>query len=231
MFILVSYQLVLHQYRDKMTYFQISFVVLYFLTVEAVEKPIYQYRYETKDMMKTDASSIPVRGYHLIQGGYYPENQFGGYSGDFDVGRFRGLDKDFVDSGHYISRPGDIGEFGGRYHAPIGGFGPYIGQGIYPAHHYNQGGEYVDKQIYNEEGKKLNDDSFLKAGGKKGEEISHGKEGYAQGKVALKDSKGDSGYYSEEEAGKKNVEDGKSYHGDQHHSQEGNYIIKKSLFY
>lgn len=34
--------------------------------------PVYKYRYETEDVMKSAASNIPVHGYQVVEGGYYP---------------------------------------------------------------------------------------------------------------------------------------------------------------
>ncbi|XP_072384895.1 uncharacterized protein [Diabrotica undecimpunctata] len=43
-------------------------------------QPMYKYRYETEDVMKTAASTMPVRGYHVVEGGYYPsEPEVGGF--------------------------------------------------------------------------------------------------------------------------------------------------------
>lgn len=33
---------------------------------------MYKYRYETEDMMKTSETQVPVHGYHVVEGGYYP---------------------------------------------------------------------------------------------------------------------------------------------------------------
>lgn len=42
-----------------------------------VRKPIYKYRYETEDVMKSSASGDPVRGYQVVEGGFYaPENGY-----------------------------------------------------------------------------------------------------------------------------------------------------------
>lgn len=55
--------------------------VLFFVAGNCDKKPMIQYRYESKDVMETDASSYPVQRYHLVQGGYYPGSGFGGFGG------------------------------------------------------------------------------------------------------------------------------------------------------
>lgn len=50
-------------------------------------KPIYNYRYETEDLMQA-ASSLPLQGYHVIEKSYYPGQQFGG--GSFGPHQFLG---------------------------------------------------------------------------------------------------------------------------------------------
>lgn len=39
---------------------------------EFFKPPVYKYRYETEDVLKTAASNVPVHGYHVVEGGYYP---------------------------------------------------------------------------------------------------------------------------------------------------------------
>lgn len=181
------------------------------------QKPVYQYRYETEDVMKTDETSIPVRGYHVVQGGYYPEH-YGGYSGGGfgGIGGYSG--PGFIGGGRYIDGP----EFSGRYYPSIGSAG-YIGSGISSPYygHHGVGGEYVDQNSYSGGNKDVNGGGFEKASGQKGSEFSKGQEGYSEGKVDLKNSKGDSGYYNEAGGEKKSAEDGKAYAGGQHYNQQG----------
>lgn len=37
-----------------------------------LNSPVYKYRYETQDVMNTAASNIPVHGYHVVEGNYFP---------------------------------------------------------------------------------------------------------------------------------------------------------------
>lgn len=71
--------------------------------------PLYKYRYETEDVMNTAASTIPLRGYHVVEGGYYPEVGLGG-----GIGAGGGV---------------GIGGIGGGYGGAIGGYGGGIGYG------------------------------------------------------------------------------------------------------
>lgn len=199
--------------------------------LEKINKPSYKYRYHTEDVMKTAESHIPSHGYQVAESSYYPSfGSFGGSSigsggfvgsglggagfgargGYTSTGSLRGL-------GGYSGGFGG-GNFGGRFYPTglSGGIGHII-----PHHH---GGEYIDKNIYSADKKNLNDEHFEKAGGKKEEIVDHGQQGYSKGQVAVKDEKGDSGYYSDEQGGKKVYEDGKKYHGGQHYDQEGNTI-------
>lgn len=96
--------------------------------------------------------------------------------------------------------------------AGIGGGGGYIG-GI--------GGEYIDKSAYSGGKKNLNDIAYEHANGKKGEEFEAGQGHAHHGKAAIKNVKGDSGFYAGEAGGKKLAEDEKAYHGGKHYNQEG----------
>lgn len=204
---------------------------------DPTRNPIYKYRYQKEDLMQTAASSIPVRGYHVVEGGYYPSDiggigggNIGGGGGGFGYG---GYEPNF---GGGLHRGGfGLGlrgaGIGGGYHQSLGGigglgYGGYHGGGVgqYISPIYNQGyggGEVIDKNAYSGEKKNLNDESYEKASGKKGEEINHGKEGYSQGVNAVKNNKGESGYYNDQQSGKKLAEDGKSYHSGQQFDQQG----------
>ncbi|KAL3278971.1 hypothetical protein HHI36_016489 [Cryptolaemus montrouzieri] len=215
-------------------------------------KPMYKYRYETEDVMKTAASTVPVRGYHVVEGGYYPyEGEINEGLGRFgsgysklgygpEIGKFGGIGAGY---GAGISKFGGLGNGYGGY--GVGGYGGYgAGYGSYGAHgiggplgygpevglgpryfaapyHGGYGGEIVDKNVYSGGKKNVVDENYEKLSGNKGEEISGGQEGYNHGKAAVKNIKGDSGYYNEEEGGKKLFEDGKNYHGAKHYAQEG----------
>ncbi|KAJ8939982.1 hypothetical protein NQ314_010921 [Rhamnusium bicolor] len=197
-------------------------------------KPVYKYRYETEDVMKTAETSIPVRGYHVVEGGYYPSDIGGisggsgeflgeegvvGYGGGFGgagISRGIGLGGAYTGGGY-----GGIGYGGGIGHIGGGGFGGGIGIGG----HHGYGGEEIEKSEFSEGKKNLEDGHFEKNFGKKGEDFNHGEEGFSKGEVVAKDIKGDSGHYSNHEGGKKIFEDGKEYHGGQHFNKEGNFFI------
>lgn len=66
----------------------LSFFFSIVLSEDFFQSPVYKYRYETEDVMKTAASNVPVRGYHVVEGGYYPsEVGAGGFGG---LGNFGG---------------------------------------------------------------------------------------------------------------------------------------------
>lgn len=240
---------------------------------ELYRKPVYKYRYETEDVMKTAASSIPVHGYHFVEGGYYPTKiasagfeggaggiggyggSVGGFGGGYSGGKYTSIGGIGGIGGYEgsiggvgagigpiggigLSKVGPVGFGGGAGFSKLGGaglgsgiglgagVGPIIGGGkfIGGGIHHPYGGEEIDKKIYSGEKKNVNDEVYEKESGKKGEEINHGKAGYSEGQVAIKEGKGDSGYYSDIEGGKKVIGDGKQYHGEQKFSQEGLYI-------
>lgn len=143
----------------------------------------------------------------------------GGFGGGIGAGRYIGAGiggaggyyPGLVGAGAGIGiGGGGIGLGGG---AGIGAGGGYIG-GI--------GGEYIDKSAYSKGNKNLNDVAYEHAGGKKGEEFEAGQGHAHHGKAAVKNAKGDSGFYAEEAGGKKLAEDEKAYHGGKHYNQEGN---------
>ncbi|XP_066252872.1 uncharacterized protein [Euwallacea similis] len=220
--------------------------------------PVYKYRYETEDMMKTSATSVPVRGYHVVEGGYYPAESGlvgaavapvgigiapGGIGGVGPVGFGVGGGIGGIGGGYGgIGLDGGVGQIGvggigyGGHIAPhFIGAGPGIGAvglggGGYIApivHGY--GGEEVAKNEFSEGKKNVEDAKYEKAHGKKGEETSHGKEGYSQGSEAVKDVKGEEGYYSDKAGAKNVVEDGKQYQGGQSFNQDGKNGAEHSI--
>ncbi|CAG9772954.1 unnamed protein product [Ceutorhynchus assimilis] len=249
---------------SKISVFYFCLVVLIGITQEVLcdneplhTKPLYQYRYQTEDMMKTSASSRPVRGYHVVEGGYYPEESgsigsgqyyrpighnlgYGGAgiglgSGGAGIGFGAGL-------GGYGIGPGGFGGAGFGLEQPIGYQPQFIGGGgigaaglggyISPAVHHNHhgyGGEEVDKSEFNSGKKNVEDVKFEKAHGKKGEEVNHGQQGYSHGGQTVQDAKGENGYYSNAAGGKKIIEDGKQYNGGENFNQEGKNEAENKL--
>lgn len=179
---------------------------------EAVQRPVYKVRYESADLAAD--STIPFQGYYPIGIG----GAGGGFGGGIGAGRFIGGAGIGGAGGFY---PGLVGAGGigiGGAGIPIaGGGGGFIGGGGIGI----GGGEYIDKQAFNSGKKNANDLHYQKANEKKGEEFEEGQGGFNQGKHAVKNVKGDSGYYSGEEAGKKKAEDEKAYHGGKLYNQEG----------
>ncbi|KAK9878814.1 hypothetical protein WA026_003652 [Henosepilachna vigintioctopunctata] len=210
-------------------------------------KPLYQYRYATEDLMKTAASTFPVHGYRVVEGGYYPHDGFGGGISQGGLGSYgpgfggagynSGIGKFGKIGGYgYGGYGGGYGGYGGGYEGPgfAGqiGYGPGFGAGpgyVGAPFHGGYGGAIVDKNIYSGGKKNIIDENYEKVHGNEGHEINGGQEGYNHGSTALKNIKGDSGYYNEEEGGKKLFEDGKNYHGAQHFNQEGKNGEEKKL--
>ncbi|XP_017782200.1 PREDICTED: uncharacterized protein LOC108566698 [Nicrophorus vespilloides] len=165
--------------------------ILCFVSSMAVEPSYKFHRYETEDVMKTAESVVPEHGYRVFER---------------------------VGGGGYYPRYTDTASF----NYPSGGYffhpAPQLRHGF-----RGDGEEYVDKRRTFVDGgqKKASDASFEKASGSKHEERNHGKEGYKHGKVEEQDFKGDKSYYSDEEGGRKLVEDGKSYAGGEHFDKEG----------
>lgn len=206
-----------------------------------VKEPMINRNYRYEESMKTSASELPYQSYGVQGGGYYPS---GGYSGGY--GNYGGYNNyGGPESGRYFQSNyypryqqgpyigggysgGGIGGYSGGYSGGgigrySGGFGPGIGSGGIGGGYYPHGhdGGYVDKKYYDNENKKVDGEKFEKAQGSKGESGQHGSEGFNQGQVAVKDVKGDSGYYKDEEGDKKVVSDGKSYQGGQHYNEQG----------
>ncbi|KAG5874891.1 hypothetical protein JTB14_024317 [Gonioctena quinquepunctata] len=281
-----------------------------------VRQPMYKYRYETEDIMKTASSNVPVHGYHVVEGGYYPPNVAagglipggiggagftggsGGYGGQYLGGRLPPIGLGTPFGTEYIGKkvapiglvpitPISYGGIGGPINGAVGyvgglggpgvgyggqavptngavryvgglGYGGqagpinngvrYVGElggpevgyggqgfigggaglvGLGGQHGY--GGEANEKQDFSEGQKNVNDERYEKNQGKKGEEVNYGDSGYSRGEVALKDVKGDSGYYSNVDGGKKIYEDGKEYNGGQHFNKEGKNGEEKTL--
>lgn len=189
----------------------VSLIVATFASDDSKIHPLYKYRYETEDVMKTSASELPVRGYHIAEGGYYPDkhgyrqnyDQFG--PSNFGYQNFVPHRQNFGFDNYY--RP-FYGGWNGGYH------------GGYPHHHQPHGG-YVDRNVYSGEKKNLNDEKYEKAEGSKGESGEHGKTGFSKGEVAVKDAKADSGFYKDEGGFRKGYDDNKEYHGGQHFNKNG----------
>lgn len=165
--------------------------------------------------MKTSASELPVRGYHLVEGGYYPE-KYSDYKPGFD--RFGPRSFDYFGPSNYY-QPSFNPYYGNDWHEKIidhGGLSGGINQ-------HGVGGGFVDKNIFSGENKKVNGESFEKAEGNKGSSGERGTTGFSRGEVAFKDDKADSGSYKDEGGYKKGFDDTKSYQGGNHYNQEGKY--------
>lgn len=178
---------------------------------DVVAKPLYKYRYETEDVMQTAETSIPLHGYHVVEGGYYPtgmggvQSGFGGGYGNHFVGGYGGG----------LGYGGGIGHTGGGFGgggAGFGGFGAF-------------GGQAIDNNAFSGGKKNVEDEHFEEAFGKKGEGFDRGEEAFSKGEVVAKNVKGDSGYYNEQEGDKKLYEEGKEYHGAQHFDKEGKNFV------
>nr|CAH7730803.1 unnamed protein product [Callosobruchus chinensis] len=201
-------------------YFVLFAVISTMDAVEVVRRPMYHYRYETEDMMKAGSKHIPVHGYHVMEGGYFPEE-----SGQI---------------GHHVGMPSFMGSpgFGKLYTTPIGLEGMHQGFGA-PHHsmHYSHpgivgyqkeiGGEEEAKEEFNKGGKKYEGEHFEKAQGKKADEVHKGEEGYVKAAEGSKAEKGDNGYVKEEKAAKEAHEKEKEYHGGEHYKKEGETAEKK----
>ncbi|XP_050313952.1 uncharacterized protein LOC126748639 [Anthonomus grandis grandis] len=79
------------------------------------QEPVYRYRYETQDMMKTSATSVPLKGYHVVEGNYYPAES--GLIGHSSVGPVS------------LGGLGTVG--GGKFIGPIGAPIGFAGQGAF----------------------------------------------------------------------------------------------------
>lgn len=95
------------------------------------KSPIYKYHYETQDVMNTAASNIPVHGYHVVEGGYYPYELGHGGVGIGSAALHGGIAGTGVGNGFAgtgvgsaFASPG-LGAFGGQYVLnPLGLVGP-----------------------------------------------------------------------------------------------------------
>lgn len=182
--------------------------------------PAYQVR---ENDLAVD-SSIPYPYVPIGIGGVGIGGGAGGFGGGIGAGRFLGggiggaggYYPGLVGAGAGIGLGGagiGLGGAGLVGGGGIGGGGGYLG-GI--------GGEYIDKSAYSGGKKNLNDLAYEHAAGKKGEEFEGGQGHAHHGKAAVKNVKGDSGFYAGEAGGKKLAEDEKAYHGGKHYNQEGN---------
>nr|XP_022904730.1 hornerin-like [Onthophagus taurus] len=117
-------------------------------------------------------------------------------------------------NGGYHGSTGSINGLGNSgYHGSIHG-GSII-------NHHPHGGEIIDQSSYNSGKKNLEDGSFEKSSGNRIAELSQGENGFTQGKVGQQSSKGDLGYFNDQQAAKKLQEDGKIYNGAQQFNQQG----------
>ncbi|XP_056640795.1 uncharacterized protein LOC130447796 [Diorhabda sublineata] len=195
--------------------------------VQVTNHPVYKFRYETEDLMKTAASNLPVRGYHVVEGGYYP--QIGAAGGGFGFAGSPLGNQAF--SGQFLGPNVALGQavplgttFGGQIipqyiHGGVGTLGGLYGGLQHHPHHI--GGEEIIKGQFSSGKKNANDEKFEKSEGRKGDELNHNKAGFAKGEVLVKDFKGDSGRYNNVNGEKKVYEDGKEYQGGQHYNKEG----------
>lgn len=95
--------------------------------------PVYKYRYETQDVMNTAASNVPVHGYHVVEGNYFPYNLGRGGVG-IGNGALQGTIAGPVAVGGGFAGPGlggpaltgpGLGGFGSQYVLkPVGLVGP-----------------------------------------------------------------------------------------------------------
>ncbi|KAB0790706.1 hypothetical protein PPYR_14845 [Photinus pyralis] len=170
----------------------------HFACSEPYGRPSYEYRYQTEDVMQSDATSIPVRGYHSVRRDYYPDLDFSHSSGLFRP-NYRRFDRHPYTHSDYHRRP----YYQPRYYNHVGG------------------GGYNDGQRFSEGGKTYKDDNYEKLHGSHGEHSVEDQAGYNRGNANVKSSKGKSGYHNEEVGKRKSADDGKSYHGSEHVNQEG----------
>ncbi|XP_023015914.2 uncharacterized protein [Leptinotarsa decemlineata] len=102
---------------------------LLFGTALCENAPVYKYRYETEDVMKTAASNVPVHGYHVVEGGYYPSHIGLGGIGNQGFGGAGFIAGGGGYGGQYLgAKLAPIGTIG--LEAPLGG--QYIGKNIAP---------------------------------------------------------------------------------------------------
>lgn len=154
--------------------------------------PMYKYRYQTEDVMKTSASEIPYHGYHFAEGGYYPRQ----YQPQFErFPKYQNFDR-----------------YRGDFYEPF----------FYPR-------GFVDRNVYSSEKKDKHGENFEKAHGEKGATGEHGRSGYNKEGVEIKDVKGDSGFYKDEEGFKKGYDDAKNYQGGGFYNKGGKVIKNKIL--
>lgn len=168
-------------------------------------------------------------------------NQFGGFGGG-DIGFGNGFSSGYSSGGGglggglgggisnagggYISQPyysggiglgGGVGGVGG---VGGGGGGGYIGGGGYSGgggggggYGGSIGGGYVDKNQYESGKKNSGDENIQKVQAKSQDFANQGQQGSNAALAEQSSAKGDSGYYKDESANKKEVGDGKTYQG------------------
>ncbi|RZB66657.1 hypothetical protein BDFB_013764, partial [Asbolus verrucosus] len=140
---------------------------------------------------------------------------YGGYGGGIGLGGAGiGLAGAGLGAGKFIG--GGAGLIGGGA-GLIGGGASLIGAPL--LHGY--GGEVINRNVYSGGDKKLADGVFEKASGRNGGEFNAGNAGYTKGIAAVKNNKGESGYFNDAVGGKKIAEDGKTYLSGQHFDKQG----------
>lgn len=185
--------------------------------------------YQVREQDLASDSSIPYHYLPIGVGGIgvAGAGAGGGFGGGIGAGRFIGAGIGGA-GGYYpglVGAGAGIGIGGGGI--GLGGGAGIVGPGIGAGGGYlgGIGGEYIDKSAYSKGNKNLNDIAYEHAGGKKGEEFEAGQGHAHHGKAAVKNVKGDSGFYAGEAGGKKLAEDEKAYHGGKHYNQEGKGLI------
>lgn len=83
------------------------------------------------------------------------------------------------------------------------------------------GGESLRKSLFEEGRRQLNNAQFQKARGNNGQEFEESQKGFRKGLNALKNARGESGSFSDEEGGRRRAEDQKQYFGGRRYNQEG----------
>lgn len=156
-------------------------------------------------------------------------NQFGGFGGG-DIGFGNGFSGGYSGGGGGLGGGlgGGISNVGGGYISQPyysggiglggGGGGGYIGGGGYSGgggggYGGSIGGGYVDKNQYESGKKNSGDENTQKVQAKSQESANQGQQGSNAALVEQSSAKGDSGYYKDESANKKEVGDGKTYQG------------------
>ncbi|XP_065170219.1 uncharacterized protein DDB_G0290685-like [Atheta coriaria] len=178
-------------------------------------KPLYKYRYETEDL-KTAASGLPVHGYHLVEGGYYPEPRFGNFGAP--GGQLQRPLQPFAFQQQPQAYQPPIQALGVGGIGGIGGIGPAYG--IQP-HLHQLGGSISDKTVYQDGSQAQKDASFKNAHTSSGVQGHQDQEGFNRGEAQIRNGKGDTASYHSAQGQQQASEDGKNYQGAQHYNQQG----------